>query len=738
MIEEKKLPTSPASASPPWSSTTKLVVALSFVAVLAALLVSFRNLLGPLLLAVIIAFLLQPLAARVTRKIRLPWGLTVTFIYLLIVIVLVGLLTWGGITLVDQVQSLVNFLQHALKDLPGFIDSLTSKPLVLGPFSFDLSTLDISTIGNDLLGVAQSVLSRAGSLVGALASGAASTVGWGAFLLLVSYFILVESKGNSRNLINLQIPGYSFDLRRMGYELGLIWNAFLRGQFIIIGITILAYTVLLGGLGVHYYFGLAIVAGLARFVPYVGPAIAWATYFLVAYFQNSTIFGLTPFWYAALIVGTAWVTDMMMDNFVSPRLMASALQVHPAAVMVAALIAANWLGVIGIVLAAPVLATIKLFGDYAIHKMFNQDPWEGVSGAAPRRAAPPSPRMQKFLAGLEKLAGFLPVRLRPAASVSTSAANAVSTAPLRHAEVASPEMEVDEHAPVSLEPLFIRAALPLDTAEVLELSRQFFDGQDYILDVWQDWMADPNGRMVVARRGERLAGFARAVRMDAGQWWLEGLRVRPSLQRQGVATRLFDYLLEIIQREGGGTVRLLTRPERVAVQRLCEKRGFRFLSELLPFEGASILDEAAPFQPFPPQELPELLARLQSNPLLPAELRLLNTGWCWVAPAAALLEAPLRAGHVLRWRGGAGLLAFTEDRWPDGHVRALAAALVCQPDQLTTLLMDFRRLAGQRGYSGAYLELPGGEPLAELRSSAGAAGFQLCESEGPTWLFVKD
>ena len=69
------------------------------------------------------------------------------------------------------------------------------------------------------------------------------------------------------------------------------------------------------------------------------------------------------------------ISDFVMDNFVSPRVMSNALKVHPAAVLVTVLIAANLFGVIGMLLAAPVLATVKLVMTYVIRKLFDQDPW---------------------------------------------------------------------------------------------------------------------------------------------------------------------------------------------------------------------------------------------------------------------------------------------------------------------------------------------------------------------------
>jgi predicted PurR-regulated permease PerM len=55
--------------------------------------------------------------------------------------------------------------------------------------------------------------------------------------------------------------------------------------------------------------------------------------------------------------------------------MSNTLKVHPAAVMVAVIIAASMLGAFGVMLAAPALATGKLVVEYSIRKLFDLDPW---------------------------------------------------------------------------------------------------------------------------------------------------------------------------------------------------------------------------------------------------------------------------------------------------------------------------------------------------------------------------
>jgi predicted PurR-regulated permease PerM len=363
--------------SPRWNNTAKLVAGLSILAVIGWLVLRFFDVVGVLVVAVLLAYLLHPMADRLRTWTRMSWRAAATLVFLLTLMTVIGLVTAGGFAIVEQAQGLVGFLTGTLGDLPSLMSRLPTFDFAGYHFP-PASLTDLSVVGQQLLNMLQPVLTRTTSLLTAIASGAASTVGWFFFAMVVAYFMLAESGGIRGQMITLSIPGYGEDMARFGRYLSGIWNAFLRGQLTIIFITVIVYVVLLSVLGVRYVIGLALLAGLARFVPYVGAFVAWTTFGLVAFFQGFIPFGMQPLGYALLVVGLAWTTDTIMDNFVSARLMGNALKVHPAVVMVSAIIAANLIGLIGVMLAAPVVATIKLLSQYIFNKLLDRDPWEGV------------------------------------------------------------------------------------------------------------------------------------------------------------------------------------------------------------------------------------------------------------------------------------------------------------------------------------------------------------------------
>jgi predicted PurR-regulated permease PerM len=394
--------------SPRWNSTTKLVVALTLVAIVAALLVKFQAVLPPLIIAFVLVYLLYPVASLLTHRLRLNWSVSVSVIYGFLILVMLGLLTITGLEIVVQIQSLIALVENSLNELPTLAQNLYSHiPNSIGPFAIDISAIDLNSLSSKIIDSAQVLLGRTGEFLGTVASGAVNTLGWTVFVILISFFILLESRGLREGILPVNVPGYTEDFKRMGLELARIWNAFLRGQLIVITTAAVIYSIVLSALGVRYALGLAVMAGMARFLPYVGPAINWTVLALVSFFQVYKPLGMTPLVYMLVVLIIAWIIDGVLDNIVSPRIMAESLKVHPAAVLVAAIIALDLLGVLGVIIAAPILATVQLMSRYVLRKMFDLDPWEGMA----ENPTPPSLREQ-FNSWLQNIREKFKVRHR--------------------------------------------------------------------------------------------------------------------------------------------------------------------------------------------------------------------------------------------------------------------------------------------------------------------------------------
>lgn len=366
-----------SQGSPLWNWTTKLVVGLALVALAGWLLIQFQDYLGALVSSLLLGFLLHPLASILQKKFKIPWRLAVTIIYIVLILTFVGVLTWGGITIVEQIQNLIRFIDNNIDKLPGLVESITDQTYHIGPFTIEPSGFNWDEITNQIVGAIQPILGHFGSFASSVAAGAVNIVTWLILILLVSYFLMAESEGIPNKLLNIQMPGYQYDLERMGTELNRIWNGFIRGEFLVVLFSLVIYTVTLGILGVQFFFGLSVIASIGQLIPYVGAWVTWISFGLVALLQPNTPFGIPSGFYMVIVLVISMIINNVIDNIVRIKVMASSLKVHPALILIGALVGVQIFGFVGIVIAAPVMASLGLALNYITKKLRDLDPWEG-------------------------------------------------------------------------------------------------------------------------------------------------------------------------------------------------------------------------------------------------------------------------------------------------------------------------------------------------------------------------
>jgi predicted PurR-regulated permease PerM len=92
---------------------------------------------------------------------------------------------------------------------------------------------------------------------------------------------------------------------------------------------------------------------------------------MVAFLQPGTYLGLNPWMLALAVVLVMGLIQQIENNILVPRIVGRALDLHPLVIIIGVFMGASLLGLIGAILAAPILATIKLLGTYAWRKMFD-------------------------------------------------------------------------------------------------------------------------------------------------------------------------------------------------------------------------------------------------------------------------------------------------------------------------------------------------------------------------------
>ncbi len=273
-----------------------------------------------------------------------------------------------------------------------------------------------------------------------------------------------------------------------------------------------------------------------------------------------------------------------------------------------------------------------------------------------------------------------------------------------------------------------RRALASDRADVLEFTKFIWDGHDYIKYIWDDWLPDPRGLLAVAEFGGHAVALGKASYVAENQWWLEGLRVDPKYQGLKISSHMFEYLDGWWQEHAGGAIRLMTSSERVQVHHMCARLGYDKIGEVKAYVASPLMREPHGFTQVRSGGLDDALQFARAH--LGYCYGLVDLGWKFAEPDHTMLEDLSREGKL--WQSEHGLVGFWEDEDDGQRMLALAFA-ACDPDAITPLLGDVRRLAGALDYSSLLWHAPVEQ---DVLRAAEKAGFE-SEQPGSAYLFGK-
>lgn len=360
--------------SKPWSDTTKRWVVLAVIVVGALLLFRVRSLLPPVILAFLLAYLLNPLVEALMR-LRLSRTKATALTYLILLIVAVV----GASILVPMVVQQVSSINVALLAIyESALEFMSDhQAITFREYTVELSDV-FEKLEDSLIQLVTGFASRsAGELVDiafGVAAGFASTLVWLIFILIVSFWVARDADQISRVLEGLIPIDYQDEFVNLRAKVGIIWDSFFRG-LLLLSLTVgVITTVSMWLAGVKNALLLGMLAGVLEVVPTIGPIIACIPAVAVAFFQGSTHLPIPNGWFALLVLGLYVLIQQVENNFLAPRIIGSSVKIHPLVALVGAIAGYSVAGILGAFLAAPLIGSSRILGEYIYRKLVGVEP----------------------------------------------------------------------------------------------------------------------------------------------------------------------------------------------------------------------------------------------------------------------------------------------------------------------------------------------------------------------------
>ncbi|MBN1993305.1 MAG: AI-2E family transporter [Anaerolineae bacterium] len=369
------------SATPKWTPATKWVILIICLILIGAAVWRFSIVLAPLVVAVIIGYILNPVVNWLTARTPLKRGLAAAIVYLIFLFILALIPTIGTPVMVAQIRAL-NVDMH---QLGSQINEAMDYQIAIGNVRGNLSLL-IEPVTGSLDQALSPIASWAANLAVDIAGGFI----WAIFIFVVGFYFLLDANRFIEWVDSWLPPDYVEEFRQLRHEMDGVWKAYFVGQVtlaIIVGIVIGVGTALLG---IQSAVLLGIVAALLELIPNWGYSISGFVGVIFAYFQGSSWLPLPPWAFALLVAGFYFLMWQIDTNYLVPRIIGHRLRLPPALIIVGIIAGAAVGGALGLLLAAPTIATIRVLGSYLYRRLMDLEPYVLLSKQplAPKEEAP--------------------------------------------------------------------------------------------------------------------------------------------------------------------------------------------------------------------------------------------------------------------------------------------------------------------------------------------------------------
>jgi len=313
-----------------------------------------KAIIAPFIIAFALAYLFDPLVTRLEKR-KIPRLASVS----IIVSTTVGVVS---VLLYYMVPQMLNELGHLLVIFLGlpnrfaewmktdgaeFFIGLNIDPKRIELFITETLPAKYDKLFQTTLDWTMSFPRRAPHLIGQLL--------YGVLVPFLFFYILKDFDKVKRWIKELLPIESSWVVRDYLDRINTIISGFFRGQFIVCLLVGTLSTLALLAFRVPYAIILGLLAGALNIVPYVGLAITLFVGLLIG------ITGPDPVITCLKIIAAIEGVRILESSFIAPRIVGDRVGLHPVWVIFSILIFADLLGVLGLVIAVPVAATIKIF-----------------------------------------------------------------------------------------------------------------------------------------------------------------------------------------------------------------------------------------------------------------------------------------------------------------------------------------------------------------------------------------
>lgn len=318
----------------------------------------FKPILLPFVLGMIIAYLLDPAVKTMRRKNIPRWAASLlilgTFV-LFVVLLLVMLMPLAY----KEIMQLVDMVPH-------YIDRITQTiHRYSGWLQHKFKGSNLTNIQDALQSNITGAMQAGGGLVLTLATGgwAAINIIYTCILTPIIAYLMMNDWPRMKSWIDDMVPRGSHEtVGELWHEIDRKLSGFIRGQLTICFLLGMSYAIALTLIGLNFGFLIGLLIGIMTIIPLVGSTTGLLLALSIGWFQTNELS------YLALIIAVFFMGQFVEGNILTPRIMGKSVGMHSLWVLFALMAGGTLFGIVGMLVAVPVMAAAGVLIGFAIRR----------------------------------------------------------------------------------------------------------------------------------------------------------------------------------------------------------------------------------------------------------------------------------------------------------------------------------------------------------------------------------
>ncbi len=317
---------------------------------------SLLSILSPLFIGIILAWLFEPIINKLhDKKVNKKLASVFVFIMFLLLIVLIFILIIP--TFREEINSLINSIPSFIKEITddfnkffGFIEDKTGMELT------ELKESLNKYINNFALNISTSLPNSLINFITTIISGGAKII----FGIIIGLYMSFDFS-ETRKFIKSLIPSsHREDISKLVGRIDETLRNYIRGTLLVMLLLFILQAVLLGLIGLEAPLVFALFCAITDIIPYIGPWIGAVPVIIVGFLQGPV---------TGILACVAVLLAQNIENYyLQPVVMGKTMKLHPVTIMLGLLIFEHFFGIIGMVLATPIISVLKVLLEYFENK----------------------------------------------------------------------------------------------------------------------------------------------------------------------------------------------------------------------------------------------------------------------------------------------------------------------------------------------------------------------------------